>query len=83
MVVWTGRPSVETAHPQRLESSEVAVVGENSVDAVLPAQRGNLRIEHQVSTSIRLACGLEEELEKVRARLDEEPVRNYVFEAIA
>ena len=36
----------------------------------------NLRIEHQVSTSIRLTCSLEEEVEKLRTRLDELAARS-------
>ena len=43
---------------QWFEAFEVAVVRKNGADAVLSAERGNLRVEHQVAARICLASGL-------------------------
>ena len=53
----TGRPLVQVPHLQWFEAFEVAVVRKNGADAVLSAERGNLRVEHQVAARICLASG--------------------------
>ena len=51
----TGRPLVQVPHLQWFEAFEVAVVRKNGADAVLSAERANLRVEHQVAARICLA----------------------------
>ena len=50
----TGRPLVQVPHLQWFEAFEVSVVRKNGADAVLSAERGNLRVEHQVAARICL-----------------------------
>ena len=66
----TGRPLVQAPHLQWFEGFEVAVVRKNGADAVLSAERGNLRVEHQVAARIRLASDRNEKSEEFRTRTD-------------
>ena len=66
----SGRPLVQVPHLQWLEAFEVAVVRKNGADAVLSAERGNLRVEHQVAARICLAGDRDEKFEEFRTRSD-------------
>lgn len=62
---------VKTAGLHGLEACEVAIIGHNRVDAVLAAERSNLRVEHQISVRITLESRCDEVVEKLRARPNE------------
>ncbi len=56
---------------QCFEPGEIAVVRENSVNAMFPAHSGNLGIKHQVAARIQLSGSRKQPLQKLRPRLDD------------
>ena len=69
-----GRDVPANGKPDRQAASSgaapAAVVRKNGADAVLSAERGNLRVEHQVAARICLASDRDEKFEEFRTRLD-------------
>ena len=66
----TGQLSVslfQRERSQRFEPPEVAVIRKDGVNAVFPAQRGYLGIEHQIAVCIRLSRCRQEMFQEFRA----------------